>query len=327
MTDGEAELRTAAAWLDAGDRVALATVVRTWGSSPRPAGSQLVVSASGAIEGSVSGGCVEGAVVREARAAMVDGRPRLLRYGVTDERAWEVGLPCGGAIEVLVHGADRGVLAEALAAIDARRPAVLGIDVATGASRLAAVDDPVLGEGVRDALAADRSGPVEAGGATTVLRVLAPAPRVVVVGAGHLAQPLVAMARLAGFEPTVVDPRAAFATPARFPGVPLVPEWPEAALPALGLDARTAVVVLAHDAKIDDPALAVALRSDAFYVGALGSRRTHAARLARLRALGFADDALARIHGPVGLAIGAVRAGEIATSIVAELVQTLRTGR
>lgn len=179
---------------------------------------------------------------------------------------------------------------------------------------------------VQEALRADRSGTVQTPKGTVFVHVLNPPPRMLVVGAVHIAQALAPMAGLAGYEVTLVDPRRAFASDARFPGVSVTTEWPDEALQRLGVDARTAVVTLSHDPKLDDPALQVVLRSPAFYVGALGSRKTHAARLERLREAGFAEAELSRIHGPAGLDIGARAPGEIALSILAQATQALRRG-
>ncbi len=307
-SDGEV-LARAAAWIDAGLGVAIATVTSTWGSSLRPAGSQLAVNERGDLAGSVSGGCVESAVAAEARGAISDGKLRRLRYGVTDERAWEVGLPCGGTVEMAVTRADPDLLRRLHADVAAKRPVVLALDLATGAGRLVHPGEP---------------GEVLPAGDGFFLRKFDPPVRLVVVGAVHVAQALVRMAQAAGYETVVVDPRRTFATPERFPGVRVVARWPAEALAELGIDRRTAVVTLAHDPKIDDPALAAGLRAGCFYVGALGSRKSHAARLVRLREEGFGDDDLARIHGPVGLAIGAVTPGEIAASILAQLVERVR---
>jgi xanthine dehydrogenase accessory factor len=322
-------LQRALAWLDAGRGVALATVLSTWGSSPRPAGSLLAVNDRLELAGSVSGGCVEAEVVEAAAAVLRDGGLRRLRFGVPDGRAWEVGLACGGTVEIGVHRADRAIVARVLEAAAARRPAVVATDLGTAASEVldpfAAADHP-LAAAARDAAARDTSRLGEGEAGPVFLGVFNPPVRVLVVGAVHVAQALVPMVQLAGHAPVVVDPRAAFATEARFPGVRLVRAWPDEALAQEGLDARTAVVTLTHDPKLDDPALAAALRSAAFYVGALGSRKTHAARRERLRAEGLDDAALDRIRAPIGLPIGAVSPGEVAAAIVAEIVAALRVG-
>jgi xanthine dehydrogenase accessory factor len=284
-------LGQARSWLEAGRGVALATVVRTWGSAPRPVGSQLAVSERGEMVGSVSGGCVEAAVVDEALKVLRGAPPRVVSFRVTNERAWEVGLACGGALDVFVERADPGAVTGALEALSARGEAGLVLD---------------LGAGER-----------------CTVRLEIPA-RLVVVGAVHIAQALTGMARLAGLEVLVVDPRVAFATEERFPGVALDRSWPDEALARARLDRRTAVVALTHDPKLDDLAVAASLRSEAFYVGALGSRKTQAALRARLVEQGFSEADLARIHGPVGLAIGAQTPGEIAASILAEVIACLR---
>ena len=224
----------------------------------------------------------------------------------------------------------RDLLAALLQDLAAKRPVVLATHLATGEGTLLHPGepgdggDPALLSLAREALLRDRSARVETPAGEIFLRVYQPAVRILVVGAVHVAQALARMAMEAGFEVVVIDPRPAYATGPRFRGVKVVGEWPAEAMAALGLDRRTAVVTLAHDPKIDDPALAAALRSRAFYVGALGSRRSHAARRERLRALGFADADLDRIHGPVGLSIGAVSPGEIAVSILAQVVERLR---
>jgi xanthine dehydrogenase accessory factor len=224
------------------------------------------------------------------------------------------------------------ILAQLLADVAAKRPVVLSTDLATGDQRLVypfAEDpgaDPELAAVARAAAVADQSRKLESPVGAMFLRVFNPPVRVVVIGAVHIAQAFVRMVQLAGYDVLVVDPRRAFASDERFRDVPLENAWPDEALARFGLDRRTAVVTLTHDPKIDDPALAAALRSDAFYVGALGSKKTHAARLERLRALGLGDAQLARIHAPVGMAIGAVSPGEIAVSILAQLVAALRRG-
>ncbi len=216
----------------------------------------------------------------------------------------------------------RALLEALLAEARAKRPVVLATDLASGAQRLLRGDgaEAPFAEAAERALRRDEPQRLEG----WFLRPFNPPLRLLVIGAVHIAQPLVAMARLTGYEVVVVDPRQAFASAARFPDVALVSEWPDRALESLAPDARTAVVTLSHDPKLDEPALAIALRSSAFYVGALGSKKTHAARLERLRALGLGEEALARIHAPVGLAIGARSPAEIAVSILAEITERLR---
>lgn len=309
----------ALAWHRSGRGAALATVIETWGSAPRQAGAQLAISGAGEIMGSVSGGCVEGAVVAEALAALEDGTPRLLRFGVSDEDAFAVGLACGGTIRVLVEPIGKALPAPLLEAIVQaradRRPLAYGVQPEGWTRRL--LTSAQLPERFRT----DRSGLEEDGEFITLFN---PPLRLLVVGAVHIAQALVPMARLAGYDPVLVDPREAFASSARFPGETIVQDWPDEALTAQGMDARTAVVTLTHDAKLDDPAIRAALSSEVFYLGCLGSTRTHAKRLDRLRAQGVTEAALARIHAPVGLNIGARTPAEIAVSILAQITECLR---
>ena len=319
-------------WREEGRDVALATVLRTWGSSPRQPGSQLAVNDRREFVGSVSGGCVEGAVVEEAVEVMGTGRPRTLEFGVSDEDAWAVGLACGGRVSIHVAPAGEvGVVERLLGDREERRAAVLATRLEDGATWLVHPldeSDPGapawLAEPARAAALRDRSGLVETPEGEVFLQVHNPPLRLVLVGAVHISQALAPMAALAGFDVTVVDPRTAFATDARFPAVSLDRRWPDEALPALDLDHRTAVVTLSHDPKLDDPALEAALRSPAFYVGALGSRRTHARRTERLRERGFSEAELERVHAPVGLDVGAVTPAEIAVSALAEIVARLR---
>ncbi len=227
----------------------------------------------------------------------------------------------------------KALLAALRADLAAKRPVVLATDLATGGSLLvhpwdgpAGEAPPELLDAARAAAQADQSRTWDGPGGALFLRVYNPPVRVVIVGAVHIAQALAPMVQLAGYDAVVVDPRRSFATGARFPGVPLVADWPDEALPRLGLTRRTAVVTMTHDPKIDDPALVAALRSDVFYIGALGSKKTQGARRERLAALGFDAAAQARIHGPVGLPIGAVSTAEIAVSILSQVVACLRGG-
>lgn len=299
----------ALAWLADGHRVALATVIETWGSAPRPRGSHMVLRDDGLFQGSVSGGCVEGDVIVNAQAALAGNRAVRLDYGVSNSEAWQVGLACGGKISVLVQPVDDGHFSPAL---------MRQIMDAQQAGRTVTVQTRLM-DGRSDAGA-------EAGSDGDMFTAAyAPPLRLAIVGAVHIAQALVPLARLLGYAPFVIDPRGAFAA-GRFDDVEVSPQWPDEALRDWRPDARSAVVTLTHDPKLDDPALATALASPAFYIAALGSRKTHAARLERLKAQGFSDTDLERIHGPAGLAIGAKSPAEIAVSIAAEMTAALRAG-
>lgn len=307
-------------WHLDGVGAALATVTQTWGSAPRRVGAQLAISADGRMLGSVSGGCVEGAVVVEAMDAIEDGNVRHLEFGVSDGDAFAVGLACGGTIKVLVEPIGRqltpALLQDLCQARAARTPVAYIADLATANRRLAT-------RGYADRLRRDRSG-FEPDGSTFVA-VHNPPLRLVIVGAVHIAQALVPMARLSGYDPFVIDPREAFASPERFPSTAMSHDWPDEALAAHGLDSRSALVLLTHDPKLDDPALKLALASECFYIGALGSTRTHSARVARLLEAGFAPEQIARIHGPVGLDLGAANPAEIAVATLAQITQVLRS--
>lgn len=314
-------------WHRSGKGAALATVVETWGSAPRQAGSQLAISGAGDIMGSVSGGCVEGAVVTEALAALADGQPRLLTFGVSDETAFAVGLACGGTIRVLVEPVGDGpqalsaALLQDLVTARAAKQAVALVTRTDGWAReLVAAGQDAAGDA---RLKSDRSGMEEDG---RFIAVHNPPLRMIVVGAVHIAQALLTIARTCGYDCTLVDPRSAFGSADRFPGETILEDWPDEALTALRPDARTAIVTLTHDPKLDDPAIRYALSSPVFYLGCLGSPKTHAKRLDRLRAAGFDDAQLARIHAPVGLAIGAKTPAEIAVSVMAQVTQALRKG-
>jgi xanthine dehydrogenase accessory factor len=327
----EDPLLAAASWISGHQTVAMATVTRTWGSAPRQAGSQMAVRDDGAFVGSVSGGCIEGAVIGEAQAALQDGRPRNLKFGVTNEEAWAVGLACGGTIEVNVtpvtRAPERATIAAVNKARDEKRAVVLATELQTGRTQLVYTDEPgsgALAEAAKNAARHDESVSVEAEGLTWFLTVFNPPLDLAIIGAVHIAQPLARMAALADYAVRIIDPRTAFATEERFPGVVLSHDWPDEALAAKPLTARSAIVALTHDPKLDDPALAVALRSPAFYIGALGSKQTHARRLERLKEAGFSDAELARIHGPIGLKIGAKSPAEIAVSVLGEMTATLR---
>jgi len=306
MADNDSVLAAAQQWK--GEPLAIATVVSTWGSAPRPRGSHMLIHADGRFEGSVSGGCVETDILATA-AEVIAGAPfQLKHYGVADASAWEVGLPCGGEIAVLVQPVSA-------AGFDPE----LFDRIAEGRTRGRAVT-------VTTNLDTGHSGLREADGAAFVNRY-DPPRQLLIVGAVQIAQALAGLARELGVRTTLIDPRARFLTEERFPGVTLDDRWPDEAISACKPGPATAIVTLSHDIKIDDPALIAALASEAAYVGALGSRRSHAARRERLAAAGVQQTAIDRIDAPVGLDIGAVGPAEIALSIAAAMIATFNDRR
>ena len=323
-------------WVKAGRQAALVSVISTWGSAPRPLGSQLVVRDDMHFEGSVSGGCIEGDVLTVAMDVIAAGAPKLLDYGVTNDQAWSVGLACGGRIRVFLQPVDTALEA-ILEDLNQRRldkrPVVMATLVEDGQSTLYSPAETLkiwgsdLTAEAEAAITADRPRSLVRADQEIFLNVFNPPLRLFVIGAVHIAQALVPMAELAGFEVTVIDPRGVFANQARLGAARLVEDWPDDVLQAARLDRRSAVITLTHDPKLDDAALNVALKSEAFYIGSLGSGKTHAARLARLQELGFDEAALGRIHGPLGLDIGAQTPAEIATSALAQVIATLRNHR
>jgi xanthine dehydrogenase accessory factor len=315
----------ALAWHRAGKGAALATVIETWGSAPRQAGSQLAISGDGEMTGSVSGGCVEGAVITEALDALQDRKSRVLTFGVSDETAFAAGLACGGTIRVLVEPIGDGpeALPEALLTqltetrAASRAAAIVTTPATWDRHLLAPGQDPAADTRFKS----DRSGMEEDG---RFIAIHNPPLRLIVIGAVHIAQPLLQIARACGYAPTLIDPRGAFGSAERFPGETILDDWPDEALAQLNPDARTAIVTLTHDPKLDDPAIRFALNSPAFYLGCLGSTRTHAKRVDRLTTEGFTPDQIAKIHAPVGLDIGAKTPAEIAVSVMAQITETLR---
>lgn len=327
-------------WAAAGRPAAVATVVETKRSAPRPPGAKMAITAQGDVAGMVSGGCVEGAVIEVAQDVLAGGPPRLLHYGVSDDEAWEIGLPCGGEIAVWVDRPDgpESAAFQELARTGGHGALVTRMD--DGRRLLVARDGTTQGSlGAPDldadaaAVAArlmrhDRSSRTEAHGVPLFVDVTLPPPRLIIVGAIDLAAVICELAALGGWRPFVADPRGFFARPDRFPHAErVVAAWPAKAIAELGgIDAGTALVILTHDPKIDDAALEVALRSDAAYIGVMGSRRMQAGRRARMVELGFGEADLARLSGPVGLDLGALTPFETALSVMAELV-AVRRGR
>ncbi len=327
-------LDTLAGWRREGVRVGRAMVIRTYGSAPRPEGAALLYAADGRVCGSVSGGCVEGAAAEEVARAFASGRSKIVRYGISDEQAWSVGLACGGTIDVLI---EPDVPMEAETA--ARSPG--GVAVVTELPAAAAAEDEpapvryVVAEdgdapiglpadvvtAAHEALLRGASRIIESDARQYFVEAYPARPRLVIVGAVEIARALVRLARELGFATVVVDGRAAFATAERFPQADrLVVGWLDEVADAIALDANDAVAVLAHDPKLDDPALVEAFRRGCRYVGALGSRTTQSGRRERLRAAGVIGADLARLHGPIGLDLGGRSPAETALAILAEVV-------
>lgn len=325
-------LETLERWTAEGKRIATATVVRTERSTPRDPGTLLAVSDQGEIAGSVTGGCVEPSVYEEAQQVLAGGPARLLTYGIADDEAFDVGLPCGGTVEIFVDLLRPDDVAAVSAAIREERPVALAVPIAGPRLGEEQLVGPGLGEGdVADAarrlLARGQSGIVEVGGDEVFVSSFAPRPRMYVFGAIDFAAALAHVGRFLGWHVTVCDARAKFVTPERFPDVDeLVCAWPDEFLAGAPVDERTAVCVLTHDTKFDVPILKAALATPAGYVGAMGSKRTTEARNARLRAEGLTDDEIARIRAPIGLKIGARSPEEVAVSIAAQIVETFRAG-
>jgi xanthine dehydrogenase accessory factor len=294
-------------WLKEGHAVALATVTDTWGSAPRPAGSHLIVRSDGLFEGSVSGGCVEGAVIVEAQQCLTANSKKEISFGVSDAQAWQAGLGCGGNISVFIQPMNTDFFSPQLVSdiLEMTRDGAaisIGIDRDTG--KATKVD--------------------QAENASSVYLSYAPKFRLAIIGAVHIAQYLAPMAAQLGYDVLVIDPRSMFANGERMQGLTIVTKWPDDALSVWKTDASSAIATLSHDPKLDDPALVAALKSSAFYIAALGSKKTHASRVERLIAQGFSSADIARIHAPAGLAIGAKSPAEIAVSILAELTAARR---
>jgi xanthine dehydrogenase accessory factor len=315
-------LDTLERWTAEGIRVATATVVRTERSAPRDPGAVLAVSERGEVAGSVTGGCVEPAVYEEAREVLAGGAPRLKTYGIADEEAFEVGLPCGGTVHIFVDALDPELVAPVAEAIREERPiaietAISGPEI--GSKRLVADND---------LLARGENGIVETDDGEVFVNSFAPRPNMYVFGAVDHAGAVADIGRFLGFRVTVCDARARFVTRDRFPNADeLVVEWPDRFLSQAAVDERTAICVLTHDHKFDVPLLKVALGSPAGYIGAMGSRRTNEERAERLKAEGITDEQLARIKAPIGLDIGSRTPNEVAVAVAAEIVSTFSPSR
>ena len=333
-------------WTKAGKLFAIARVVQTWRSAPRSAGAGMLVDEAMCVSGSVSGGCIEGAVIEEALEVLQSGTPRKLTYGVEDELALSVGLSCGGQVSVFVepHWAfaeDSGtqVVWDALQqCLRDNEPAVLLTRMSGQGPRhlLVRPENSTAGDWgmaqkeaerlAREAYDQREPEVVELAGGEVFVQVFPRRDQLLIIGAGHITIPLVQYAAALDFETVVVDPRKVFASTERFPVAPdhLIPEWPQEALARRSLNEDTYALLLTHDPKIDDPALLLLLKSPVRYIGALGSRRTHAKRCERLREAGFDEAAISRIKGPAGLDIGAESPAEMALSMIAEAIAAKR---
>jgi len=325
-------------WRGENKSIALATVVQTWGSSPRRAGAKMALTPDGKITGSVSGGCVEGAVYEAGVEVLKSNRPQLLHFGVADQTAWEVGLACGGSIDIFVKPLDPHFFDAIRSALIAESPAVTatvirGEDEMLGREMLLLEDGSVIGiydhsigeqalDLAKESLTQGVSRRIQLDESTEVfLDALLPHPTLIVIGGVHITIALTSLAKALGYRTVVIDPRSAFGSAERFPHVDqLIQIWPQDAFQQIPITRSTAIAMLTHDPKLDDPALKIALPSPAFYVGALGSKTTQSKRRQRLLEDGLTEEQLNRLRGPIGLDIGAATPEEIAVSIMAEIV-------
>jgi xanthine dehydrogenase accessory factor len=327
-------------WLAQGKRIALATVVQTWGSSPRRAGSKMAIASDGQFAGSVSGGCVENAVIEAALDVVGTGQPRLLHFGVADETAWNVGLACGGSIDVFVQRLDgdffRHLRAAWTADIDSVHAIVIGgATELLGNQLLIQANEVVTGDyrnvneivdAANETISRGKSQRIALpDGTEFFLEFISPPPSLIAVGGVHITIALVSLAKTLGYRTIVIDPRTAWGRETRFAHVDqLIQAWISDAFQQVTITRSTAIVMLTHDPKMDDPALKLALSSPAFYVGALGSKTTNAKRRQRLLEDRISESQLSRLHAPIGLDIGAETPEEIALAIMAEVVEAYR---
>jgi xanthine dehydrogenase accessory factor len=338
-------IETVDEWIAKNDQVAVATVVKTWGSSPQGVGAKMAIRDTGTFVGSVSGGCVEGAVIEEALKVIKNKQPTLLHFGVADETAWDVGLACGGKIDVYLEPVDDNrselyhamkvhldlheafIVARVIRGSNEKMSQFLFFDEAS--EPLGNMDADLLEHVFSQAedlfkkgVSLTREVNLKDGSSLEIFfEYRGPGPKLIIIGGVHISITLAILAKLIGYKVFIVDPRSAFATEERFPDVDgLNHMWPDQALIDIGIDRSTAVAVLTHDPKLDDPALRVALSSQAFYIGALGSRTTQEKRYQRLLEMGVSEEKLHRLRGPIGLNLGSRKPDEIALAIMAEIV-------
>lgn len=320
-------LPTIEGWIRDGRRVAICTVVRVERSAPRLPGSVMAVADTGEVAGSVTGGCVESALYQQTEEVLAGGPPRLSTFGIVDDEAFDVGLPCGGTVHIFIEMLDPAVFAEVAEAIRAERPVAYLTTVAgsrlAGARVVGRDEDPAdaVAAAARPLLVLGESGVVEVDGEEVFVSSLVPRPEMYIFGAIDFASALATVGHFMGYRVTVCDPRSLFVTPARFPDADeLVTEWPHEFLAHAPVDERTAICVLTHDEKFDVPALKVAVTTPARFIGAMGSSRTTARRRLRLVEEGVTEEELARIHAPIGLPIGSRTPQEVALAIGAQIV-------
>jgi xanthine dehydrogenase accessory factor len=312
MNDVDDILTPTSIWLQKKRRIALATVISTWGSSPRPVGGQMAIDENGEIIGSVSGGCIEGAVISEGIKSINEGKSRIKDYGISNNMAWEVGLACGGELKILIQPLDLEdkIVYSIVDKIKKREIVKLRIDCSTGSRKIDNTIDIQISH-------FDKS-------KNEFIHVIDPKPRLFIIGAVHIAQALISLANIADYETILIDPRDHFATKDRFPKCTIINEWPDEALSRYHLDKSSHLVTLTHDPKIDDLALISCMKKNFGYIGSLGSKKTHSKRCERLLEKGFNKIQLSKIHAPIGLDIKAKTPAEIATSILAEIINYRR---
>ncbi len=299
-------------WINNEKKVAIATVISTWGSSPRQIGGQMSVNEDGEFIGSVSGGCVETSVIHEALACIKDGKHRIKDYGITNDLAWEVGLACGGSLKVLIQPLDFNdkIINTVKRKIDKRERVCITSNCKTGSRKV--ISD--INQELPKNSYFDKYNQI-------FYHIIEPRMRLFIIGGVHLAQALSSLANVCEYEIIIIDPRNYFANSERFPNNRIINEWPDIAFKDLTLGKNDSIVALTHDPKIDDQAIKLALNSNIGYIGALGSKKTHDKRVQRLKKEGFNDLKISKIHAPIGIDINSKTPPEIAVSIIAELIK------
>lgn len=329
----QSPLHVAQQWIKNGQKVAIARVLSTWGSSPRPAGSILAINNNSDFSGSVSGGCVESTVIKSALDVISSNSPKTVKFGVDNDQAWEAGLACGGQISIRIEPAAPDIITTLVANHTKRVSTAWVTNLKTGQHHLfiegqditwQESSEAIIGNKIRNAIKTGKSLVSESKESHLFINAFSSEPKIIIVGAVHIAQYLATLATHAEFDVTIIDPRTSFANNQRFPNSTVINDWPDDALNCMTIDSNTAIVILTHNPELDDAALTATLSSDAFYIGALGSKKTHNKRLNRLYKNGHSTALLDRINGPIGLDLGGKSPAEIAIAILAEIIQKLR---